>query len=205
MPDPISWEHAAPYLLAALASGYLLGSVPFGLVVTRLAGLGDLRNLGSGNIGTTNVLRTGRRDLAAATLLLDAGKGAAAVLLAGLYGPDTALMAALGAVLGHLFPIWLKFRGGKGVATTFGVFLALAWPVGLAVCATWLLVAAVVRISSASALAATALAPLFAWLIREDLQLAEMCAILAALVWIRHWQNIGRLVRGREPKIGREE
>ncbi len=205
MPDPISWEHAAPYLLAALASGYLLGSVPFGLLVTRLAGLGDLRNLGSGNIGTTNVLRTGRRDLAAATLLLDAGKGAAAVLLAGLYGPDTALMAALGAVLGHLFPIWLKFRGGKGVATTFGVFLALAWPVGLAVCATWLLVAAVVRISSASALAATALAPLFAWLIREDLQLAEMCAILAALVWIRHWQNIGRLVRGREPKIGRKQ
>ncbi len=205
MPDPISWDYAAPYLLAALAGGYLLGSVPFGLLVTRLAGLGDLRNLGSGNIGTTNVLRTGRRDLAAATLLLDAGKGAAAVLLAGLYGPDTALMAALGAVLGHLFPIWLKFRGGKGVATTFGVFLALAWPVGLAVCAAWLLVAAVVRISSASALAATALAPLFAWLIREDLQLAEMCAILAALVWIRHWQNIGRLVRGREPKIGREE
>ena len=205
MPDPISWDYAAPYLLAALAGGYLLGSVPFGLVVTRLAGLGDLRNLGSGSIGTTNVLRTGRRDLAAATLLLDAGKGAAAVLLAGLYGPDTALMAALGAVLGHLFPIWLKFRGGKGVATTFGVFLALAWPVGLAVCATWLLVAAVVRISSASALAATALAPLFAWLIREDLQLAEMCAILAALVWIRHWQNIGRLVRGREPKIGREQ
>ncbi len=205
MPDPISWDYAAPYLLAALAGGYLLGSVPFGLVVTRLAGLGDLRNLGSGNIGTTNVLRIGRRDLAAATLLLDAGKGAAAVLLAGLYGPDTALMAALGAVLGHLFPIWLKFRGGKGVATTFGVFLALAWPVGLAVCATWLLVAAVVRISSASALAATALAPLFAWLIPEDLPLAEMCAILAALVWVRHWQNIGRLVRGREPKIGREE
>ena len=205
MPDPISWDYAAPYLLAALAWGYLLGSVSFGLVVTRLAGLGDLRNLGSGNIGTTNVLRTGRRDLAAATLLLDAGKGAAAVLLAGLYGPDTALMAALGAVLGHLFPIWLKFRGGKGVATTFGVFLALAWPVGLAVCAAWLLVAAVVRISSASGLAATALSPLFAWLIREDLQLAEMCAILAALVWLRHWQNIGRLVRGREPKIGRKE
>ena len=205
MPDPISWEHAAPYLLAALFGGYLLGSVPFGLVVTRLAGLGDLRNLGTGNIGTTNVLRTGRHDLAAATLLLDAGKGAAAVLLAGLFGPDTALMAALGAVLGHLFPIWLRFRGGKGVATTFGVFLALAWPVGLAVCATWLLVAAVVRISSASGLAATLLSPLFAWLIREDLQLAEMCAILAVLVWIRHWQNIGRLVRGQEPKIGRKE
>jgi len=203
MPDPISWEHAAPYLLAALLGGYLLGSLPFGIIVTRLAGLGDLRKMGSGNIGTTNVLRTGRRDLAAATLLLDAGKGAAAVLLASTYGPDTALMAALGAVLGHLFPIWLKFRGGKGVATTFGVFWALAWPVGLAVCATWLLVAAVGRISSLSALAATALSPLFAWLIREDLQLAEMCLVLAVLVWIRHWQNIGRLIRGQEPRIGR--
>ncbi|MDX1575045.1 MAG: glycerol-3-phosphate 1-O-acyltransferase PlsY [Kiloniellales bacterium] len=205
MPDPISWEHAAPYLLAALFGGYLLGSVPFGLVVTRLAGLGDLRTMGSGNIGATNVLRTGRRGLAALTVLLDGGKGAAAVLLAAAYfGPDIALMAALGAVLGHLFPVWLKFRGGKGVATTFGVTLALAWPVGLAVCATWLLVAAVVRISSASALASTALAPLYAWLIREDLQLAEMCAILGALVWLRHWQNIGRLIRGREPKIGRK-
>ncbi len=204
MPDPISWEHAFPYLLAAFFGGYLLGSVPFGLVVTRLAGLGDLRTMGSGNIGATNVLRTGRRDLAAATLLLDSGKGAAAVLLAGLYGPDTALVAALGAVLGHLFPVWLKFRGGKGVATTFGVYLALAWPVGLAVCATWLLVAVTLRISSASALVSTALSPLYAWLIREDLQLAEMCAILAVLVWIRHGQNIGRLIRGQEPKIGRK-
>ena len=202
MPDPISWEHAAPYLLAALFGGYLLGSLPFGVIVTRLAGLGDLRTLGSGNIGTTNVLRTGRKDLAAATLLLDAGKGAAAVLLAGLYGPDTALLAALGSVLGHLFPVWLKFRGGKGVATTFGVFLALAFPVGLAVCATWLLVALVGRISSLSALVSTALSPLYAWQIREDLQLAEMCAILAVLVWIRHWQNIVRLIRGQEPKIG---
>lgn len=205
MPDPISWEHAAPYLLAALAGGYLLGSLPFGVIVTRLAGLGDLRTMGSGNIGTTNVLRTGRKDLAAATLLLDAGKGAAAVLLAAAHGPDTALMAALGAVLGHLFPVWLRFRGGKGVATTFGVFLALAWPVGLAACATWLLVALVGRISSLSALVATALSPLYAWLIREDLQLAEMCAILAVLVWIRHWQNIARLIRGQEPKIGRKE
>jgi glycerol-3-phosphate acyltransferase PlsY len=203
MPEPISWDYAAPYLIAALVGGYLLGSVPFGLLVTRLAGLGDLRRMGSGNIGTTNVLRTGRKDLAAATLLLDAGKGAAAVLLAGLFGPDTALMAALGAVLGHLFPVWLRFRGGKGVATTLGVLLALAWPVGLAACATWLLVALVVRISSAAALVATALAPLWTWLIREDLQLAEMCLILAALVWVRHWQNIGRLIRGKEPKIGR--
>ncbi|HEX9768897.1 MAG TPA: glycerol-3-phosphate 1-O-acyltransferase PlsY [Kiloniellales bacterium] len=204
MPDPIDWGYAAPYLLAAFLAGYLLGSVPFGLVVTRLAGLGDLRKIGSGNIGTTNVLRTGRRDLVAATLLLDAGKGAVAVLLAASYGPDTALMAALGAVLGHLFPVWLKFRGGKGVATTLGVLLALAWPVGLAACATWLLVALVVRISSAAGLVATALSPLWAWLIREDLQLVQMCLILAALVWLRHWQNIGRLIRGREPKIGRK-
>ncbi|MDX1423251.1 MAG: glycerol-3-phosphate 1-O-acyltransferase PlsY [Kiloniellales bacterium] len=204
MPDPISWEFAGPYLIAALAGGYLLGSVPFGLVVTRLAGLGDLRTLGSGNIGATNVLRTGRRSLAAATLLLDAGKGAAAVLIAAHYGPDTALMAALGAVLGHLFPVWLRFRGGKGVATTLGVLLALAWPVGLAACATWLAVALAARISSAAALAATALAPLWAWLIREDLQLVEMSLILAVLVWARHWQNIARLVRGKEPKIGRQ-
>ena len=130
--------------------------------------------------------------------------GLTAVLLAAAYGPDSALMAALGAVVGHLFPVWLRFRGGKGVATTFGVILALAWPVGLAACATWLLVAAVGRISSLSALIATALSPLSAWLIREDLQLAEMCAILAVLVWIRHWQNIGRLIRGQEPKIGRK-
>ncbi len=204
MPDPISWQFDAPYLLAALIGGYLMGSVPFGLLVTRLAGLGDLRRIGSGNIGVTNVLRTGRKDLAALTLLLDAGKGAAAVLLAGLYGPDTALVAALGAVLGHLFPVWLKFRGGKGVATTLGVFLALAWPVGLAACGTWLAVALTMRISSAAALAATALAPLWAWLIREDLQLVQLCLILAALVWLRHWQNIGRLLRGQEPKIGRK-
>jgi len=204
MPDPISWEFAAPYLLSALVGGYLIGSVPFSLLVTRLAGLGDLRRIGSGNIGTTNVLRTGRRDLAALTLLLDGGKGAAAVLLAAAYGPDTALVAALGAVLGHLFPVWLKFRGGKGVATTLGVLLALAWPVGLAACATWLAVALVVRISSAAGLVATALSPLWAWLIREDLQLAQLCLILAVLVWLRHWQNIGRLVRGREPKIGRQ-
>ncbi len=205
MPDPIDWGYAAPHLLTALIAGYLLGSVPFGLVVTRLAGLGDLRKIGSGNIGATNVLRTGRRGLAALTVLLDGGKGTAAVLLAATYGPDTALMAALGAVLGHLFPVWLKFRGGKGVATTLGVLLALAWPVGLAAAATWLLVAVIVRISSAAALAAMALAPLWAWLIREDLQLVQMCLILAALVWARHWQNIGRLIRGKEPKIGRRQ
>ena len=121
------------------------------------------------------------------------------------FAADAALMAALGSVLGHLFPVWLKFRGGKGVATTFGVFLALAWPVGLAVCATWVLVALLGRISSLSALVSTALSPLYAWHIRDDLQLAEMCALLAALVWARHWQNIGRLIRGQEPRIGRKD
>ena len=127
MPDPISWEFAAPYLLAAFAGGYLLGAVPFGLLLARLAGLGDIRKLGSGNIGATNVLRTGRKGLAAATLLLDGGKGAGAVLLAGLWGPDPQLMAALGAVLGHIFPFWLRFQGGKGVATVLGVLLAFTF------------------------------------------------------------------------------
>ena len=204
MPDPISWEFAWPYLGAALALGYLLGSIPFGLLVTRLAGLGDVRNIGSGNIGATNVLRTGRKDLAAATLLLDGGKGAAAVLLANLYGPDMGLMAGLGTVLGHLFPVWLRFRGGKGMATTLGVLLALGWQMGIAACLTWLVAAGLFRYSSMAALAATAASPLFAWLLLEDLQLAELTAVLAALVWFRHAANIKRLVRGQEPKIGRK-
>ena len=204
MPDPISWQLAAPYLIAALVGGYLLGSVPFGMVLTRLAGLGDLRKVGSGNIGTTNVLRTGRKDLAALTLLLDGGKGAAAVLIAGLWGPDLALAAAFGSVLGHLFPVWLKFRGGKGVATTLGVFLALAWPVGIGACLTWLLAALVFRYSSLSALAAMAAAPVYAWWLMADLQLVELTAVLAALVWLRHYENIRRLFKGEEPKIGKE-
>jgi glycerol-3-phosphate acyltransferase PlsY len=204
MPDPISWAHAGPYLAAAWLFGYLLGSIPFGLVITRLAGLGDLRQVGSGNIGATNVLRTGRKDLAAATLLLDGGKGALAVLLAQMYGPDTAVMAALGAVLGHLFPVWLRFRGGKGMATTLAVLVTLAWPVGAAACATWLLVAAIFRFSSLSSMAAAAASPLYAWLLMKDLQLVELTAVLAVLVWIRHAANIGRLLRGEESKIGRK-
>jgi glycerol-3-phosphate acyltransferase PlsY len=203
MPDPISWSFAGPYLGAAFLGGYLLGSLPFGIILARLFGLGDLRSVGSGNIGATNVLRTGRKDLAAATLLLDAGKGAAAVLIAGeLGGPDTALMAGLGAVLGHLFPIWLKFRGGKGMATTLGVFWALAWPVGLAACLTWLATAALLRYSSISTLVAAAASPIYAWAFMADLQLVQMTLILAILVWLRHHANIRRLFKGEEPKIG---
>ena len=204
MPDPISWEFAWPYLLAALVGGYLIGSIPFGLVVARLGGLGDIRKIGSGNIGATNVLRSGRKGLAAATLLLDGGKGAAAVLLAGMWGPDMQLAAGLGALLGHLFPVWLRFMGGKGVATTLGVLLGLAWPVGIAACATWLAVAALFRISSLAALLSLAAAPLYAWLLMHDLQLVQLAAMLAALVWARHHANIRRLLKGGEPRIGRK-
>jgi len=202
VPDPISWEFSGPYLLAAFVGGYFLGSIPFGLLLARLAGLGDIRSIGSGNIGATNVLRTGRKGLAAATLLLDAGKGAGAVLLAGLWGPDPQLTAALGAVLGHIFPLWLRFRGGKGMATVLGVLLALAWQAGLAACATWLLVAGLLRYSSLATLLSVAAAPLYIWLFTRDLQLVELIAVLAAVVWIRHRVNIARLLKGEEPKIG---
>ena len=205
MPDPISWAFVWPYFLAAFAGGYLLGSLPFGLLVTKMAGLGDIRQLGSGNIGTTNVLRTGRKDLAAATLLLDGGKGAAAVLIAGIWGPDVALLAGLGAVLGHLFPIWLKFKGGKGVATTLGTLLALDFAVGAGACFTWLAVALILRYSSLAGLLAVASAPVFAWFFAHDLQLVEMTAILAVLVWFSHRENIVRLLRGEEPKIGKKK
>jgi glycerol-3-phosphate acyltransferase PlsY len=202
MPDPISWSHAGPYLLAAFLGGYLLGSIPFGLLLARLAGLGDIRKIGSGSIGATNVLRTGRKGLAAATLLLDGGKGAAAVLLAAMWGPDVQLTAALGALLGHLYPVWLRFKGGKGVATALGVLLAIAWQVGLAAGATWLVVAGLLRYSSVAGLAALATAPLYAWWFRGDLQLVELAAIIAAFVWLRHRANIVRLIKGQEPKIG---
>ena len=204
MPDPISWEFAWPYLAAALLGGYLLGSVPFGLVLTRMAGLGDIRAIGSGNIGTTNVLRTGRKGLAAATLLLDGGKGAAAVLIAGIWGPDTALAAGFGALLGHLFPVWLRFKGGKGVATALGVLLAIAWPVGVTACLTWLAVALLFRISSLSALVSLALSPLFAWLFMKDLQLVQFTIFIAVPVWLKHHANIRRLLKGEEPRIGRK-
>ena len=204
MPDPISWTLSGPYLLAALIGGYLLGSIPFGFLLARLAGLGDIRNIGSGSIGATNVLRSGRKGLAAATLLLDAGKGAAAVLLAANWGPDMQITAALGALGGHLYPVWLRFNGGKGVATALGLLLALAWQVGLAACATWLLVAGALRYSSLAGLLALAAAPLYAWWFKSDLQLVQFAAILAAFVWLRHRANIARLIKGQEPKIGRK-
>ena len=193
----------APALLAlAAVLGYLLGSVPFGLVITRALGLGDLRAIGSGNIGATNVLRTGHRGAALATLLLDAGKGAATALAAGaLLAPDAAQLAGLAAFLGHLFPVWLKFRGGKGVATFLGTLIALAWPVGLAACATWAVIAALFRFSSLAALAAAGMAPLWALALgRADMTLLALA--LAALVFVRHRANIARLRAGTEPRIG---
>lgn len=187
--------------LAALL-GLALGSIPFGLVLTRAAGLGDVRKIGSGNIGATNVLRTGRKDLAAATLLLDGGKGTAAVLLAGWWlGPLAAPVAGIAAVVGHMFTPWLGFAGGKGVATGLGVLIGAAWPVGLAACATWLAVAAIARISSLSALVAFAAAPLYA-LAFADRRIVAAAVVIAALVFVRHAGNIRRLLAGTEPRIG---
>jgi len=188
------------YLLPIALGGYLLGSIPFGLVLTRLAGLGDIRKIGSGNIGATNVLRTGNKALAAVTLLLDAAKGAVAVLIARHYGPDAAVIAGGGAFLGHLFPVWLQFRGGKGVATTLGILLAVAWPVGIIACAVWLLVALLFRYSSLSALVAVAAAPIAAWFLANR-QTAGLALFLAILVWLRHHENIRRLLRGEEARI----
>jgi acyl phosphate:glycerol-3-phosphate acyltransferase len=186
--------------------GYLFGSIPFGLLLTKVAGLGDIRGIGSGNIGATNVLRTGRRGLAAATLLLDGAKGAAAVLVARVlvYDQDIVLLAGLAAVLGHLFPIWLNFRGGKGVATGLGVLIAASVPVGLGACAVWLLVAATARRSSLASLAAFASAPLAA-LILEEYGLVKLAFTIAVLVFVRHEGNIRRLLAGTEPRIGRNK
>lgn len=194
-----------PVFLFALAAvfGYLLGSVPFGLLLVKAAGLGDIRAVGSGNVGATNVLRTGRKGLALATLLLDSGKGALAALAAwGLGGdPVWALMAGAFAVLGHNFPLWLKFRGGKGVATTLGVILVTAWPVGLAVLATWLVVAALFRYSSLAALVALGLAPAYALALGDGLH-GMVYGCLAVLACIMHRDNIRRLLNGQETKIG---
>jgi glycerol-3-phosphate acyltransferase PlsY len=197
-------------IVVTCLGGYLLGSIPFGLIATRLGGAGDIRQIGSGNIGATNVLRTGRRDLAAITLIGDGGKGALAVLaaraLAHGSGADMALIASAlaggAAFLGHLFPVWLRFRGGKGVATFFGVLLALAWPVGLLAGATWIAMAALFRMSALAALIAAALAPLFAFLLHAGQPVVALTTFMAVLIFIRHHENIGRLIKGEEPKIG---
>jgi glycerol-3-phosphate acyltransferase PlsY len=205
--DPISWSHAGPYFLAALLFGYVMGSIPFGLLLTRMAGLGDIRAIGSGNIGATNVLRTGRKGLAAATLLLDALKGTAAVLIAARWGQDIAVLAGLGAFLGHLFPVWLKFKGGKGVATYIGVLAGLFWPAAVAFCLIWLAMAFAFKLSSLSALVASALVPVLLWFGEAaglgDRRLALVAILLTLLLWWKHRVNLQRILNGTEPKIGR--
>lgn len=188
--------------IAALVLGYLLGSIPFGLILTRLAGTQDLRSVGSGNIGATNVLRTGRKGLAAATLLGDALKGTLAVVIAGgLGGPNAAMLAALGAFLGHLFPIWLKFKGGKGVAVYIGVMLGLFWPAALVFCLAWIACALTSRYSSLSALVASAVTPIFLWWFGVPM-LAGLATLLTLLLWYMHRENIKRLQAGTEGRIG---
>ncbi len=193
--------------------GYLLGSIPFGVLITRAAGAGDVRSIGSGNIGATNVLRTGRKDLAFATLILDAGKGAVALLVAralipGEAGQVAGAIAGGAAFLGHLFPVWLGFKGGKGVATFFGLLMAAWWPLGLIAGATWILVALLFRLSSLSALVASAIAPALSLAPLPVLDLptpapiTTLAAFTAVLIWIRHAANIGRLLSGKEPRIG---
>jgi acyl phosphate:glycerol-3-phosphate acyltransferase len=187
--------------LFALLLGYALGSIPFGLVLTRLFRAGDLRSIGSGNIGATNVLRTGRKGLAAATLLLDLAKGLVAVLLAWRFWPETVDLAAAGAVIGHCFPVWLRFRGGKGAATLMGVSLGLAWPIGLIYAGVWLALLAAVRISSVAGMSAAVSAPLAA-LLTGHAEHAPVLAALAVLVLWLHRANIARLRAGTEPKVG---
>ena len=189
-------------LLYAVVLGYLLGSIPFGLLLTSAAGLGDIRTIGSGNIGATNVLRTGNRWIAAATLLLDAAKAALPVLLArGLWGEEAAMLAGIGAFLGHCFPAWLGFKGGKGVAVFIGSLLALSWPVGLIFCATWLFIAFARKFSSLAALTAGATAPIFAYVVVDE-RLAGTAAVMALLLFFQHRDNINRLIAGTEPTIG---
>jgi glycerol-3-phosphate acyltransferase PlsY len=190
------------WLPLAFVLGYLLGSIPFGLILTRLAGTPDLRSIGSGNIGATNVLRTGRKGLAAVTLLCDMLKGTAAVLISGYYGgPNAAMLAALGAFLGHLFPVWLKFRGGKGVAVYIGVLIGLFWPAAIVFCVLWLATAVTSRYSSLSALVASFVTPIFLWWFGH-LALASLFAVLTLLLFYMHRENIERLQAGTEGRIG---
>ena len=191
-------------MLIAAVAGYILGSIPFGLVMAKLFGLGDIRQIGSGNIGATNVLRTGNKLAAFLTLVLDAGKGAIAVVIArALFGEGAAGVAGLFAVLGHLFPLFLRFKGGKGVATFLGTLLALSFPAGLAACATWLIMAVIFRISSLSAIMAALLAPVFTFYFYH-MHGAALVAVLSLVVIAKHHANIGRLLKGAEPKIGKK-
>lgn len=203
MPVSMNWSLDAPYFLAALALGYLLGSIPFGVVITRFAGVGDVRAIGSGNIGATNVLRTGRKGLAAATLVGDALKGTLAVAIAWRFGPNAAILAALGAFLGHLFPVWLSFKGGKGVATYLGCLLGLKPLAALIFAAVWLLVAAASRYSSLSALVAATATPVVLWLLGER-QMAELFVLLTGVLLWTHRHNIARLRAGTEGRIGQK-
>jgi glycerol-3-phosphate acyltransferase PlsY len=192
-------------LPVAFVIGYFLGSIPFGLILTRMAGTQDLRSIGSGSIGTTNVLRTGRKDLAAATLIGDMLKGTIAVIISGYFGgPDAAMLAALGAFIGHLFPVWLKFRGGKGVAVYIGVLLGLLWPAALVFCLIWIIIAVLTRYSSLSALIASLVTPVLLWWLGH-LALAALFTVLTMLVFYAHRENIQRLLAGTESKIGRKK
>lgn len=201
MPDPLGDFSFTWPLYAAFLAAYLLGSIPFGVLLTRLAGAGDLRQVGSGNIGATNVLRTGRKGLAALTLLLDAGKGIAAVAIADhWFGPSMAVFAALGVVVGHIAPVWLRFRGGRGVATAFGVLFVFAWPVGVAAAAVWLGTAALFRYSSLAAILAIGSSPAWAWALVGVAE-AEVTGLIAIAVIARHAGNIRRLLKGEESRI----
>jgi glycerol-3-phosphate acyltransferase PlsY len=197
----LDWLHSLLACAVALIFGYALGAIPFGVLLTRMAGTTDIRSIGSGNIGATNVLRTGRKGLAAATLLGDALKGTLAVAVAAQFGRDLALVAGLGAFLGHLYPVWLRFKGGKGVATYIGIVLALAWPAALAFCLIWLAVAALSRYSSLAGLVASAATPAVLWLLQGPAE-ALLILALTALLWLRHRDNISRLLNGTEGKIG---
>ncbi|WP_457301036.1 glycerol-3-phosphate 1-O-acyltransferase PlsY [Phyllobacterium sp. P5_D12] len=201
MSDFFNGQAGFPLLFFALAFGYLLGSIPFGLILTRMAGLGDVRSIGSGNIGATNVLRTGNKKLAAATLVLDMLKGTVAVLIAGIASPEAAIIAGFGAFLGHIFPVWLKFRGGKGVATYLGVLLGLFWQGALIFAAVWLIVAYTSRYSSLAALVAAVIVPIALYIIGVH-QIAALFLVLTIIVFIKHRANIQRLVSGTEGKIG---
>jgi glycerol-3-phosphate acyltransferase PlsY len=201
MPNIVS---SGSTLLLWVAIAYVIGSIPFGLILARIMGLGNLRDIGSGNIGATNVLRTGSKKAAALTLLLDGGKGAVVVLLARAYAaPDAAQLAAFAVMIGHCFPVWLKFRGGKGFATFLGVLYALAWPIGIAACLTWLVTAIVFRFSSLAALAAAALTMVWALALGVP-EIFMLCAFLSALIFWRHAENIRRLFAGTESKIGKK-